>query len=648
MRVVLVGNQNSGKSTLFNLLTKKHQKIANYPGATVDFMEGYTKDKSIHFTDLPGVFSLTPYSPEQEITLNYLLNQDYDLILNVIDVTQLERSLYLTTQLSDLDKPVVVALNMSDILKQNGENIHLETLEKRFGMSFIKISATKNDGIFDLLCLISSKDYLKHKHPLYPQEIETEITKIIPSLNTDNKRYYALKLLENHESFNDVIAESHANIASFTTDLYEYLAHHRYNFIEGLLKRAFVKLTKYDKRTAKIDKILLNKYLAIPIFLLIMFFIYTFSVGFIGSRSVDFMETSIDNLSNFLRTWLSGLNASSWSISLLVDGVINGVGTMAAFIPQLIVLFIFINLLEATGYMTRIAFFLNKLFRRFGLSGRALIPFILGSGCSVPAIMSSRTIANKKERDMTIILTPMIPCSAKLPIITLFGSFFFKQYAGLITFLLYLTSILVILLMAIIMKYLFKVKTTTGYLSEMPTYKLPKPKYLFRDVINQVWDFIKNATTIILLASLVIWVLLSFNFKFQYGVPIEKSILAYLGNILAYLFYPLFGELSWASSVSILQGLVAKEQVVSSMKVIASVSNSSSILTASVFTFFTTASALSFMIFNLFSAPCIVSIAAMKGELGSTKKTFYAVLFQTGFAYLFASLIFWILHWGGF
>ena len=648
MKVVLIGNQNSGKSTLFNVLTKNHQKIANFPGATIDFKEGYTKDNSIHIIDLPGIYSLTPHSPEQEITLSYLLNEDYDVILNVVDATQLERSLYLTTQLVDLDKPVIVALNMNDRIKANGESIHVETLEKRFGMSFVKISATKNDGIFDLICLIQSNDFIKKKHSIYPFEIEKHISLIAPTLDVANKRYYALKLLENDDPILSIVKNSQIELANVTDDVYEYTSHNRYLFIENILAKSITKLTKYDLRTEKIDKILLNKYLAIPIFLLIMFLIYTFSVGFVGSRSVEFIETLLENGSIFLDDFLRNIGASDWSNSLFVDGLINGVGAMAAFVPQLIVLFIFINILEATGYMTRIAFFMDRLFRKFGLSGRALIPFILGSGCSVPAVMSTRTIPSKKEREMTVILTPMVPCSAKLPIITLFGSYFFKQYAGLVTFLLYVSSILVILFMALLMKYIFKIKATGSYLSEMPTYKLPKAKYIFRDVVTQTWDFIKNATTIILLASVVIWFLVSFNFRFQYGVDIDQSMLAYLGRGLSYVFYPLLGELSWASSVSIIQGLVAKEQVVSSMRVIASVSSSGSILESSAFAFFTTASALGFMVFNLFSAPCFASIAAMKNELGSTKKTIYGVLFQTGFAYVLATLVFWLFKLGGF
>lgn len=647
MKVVLIGNQNSGKSTLFNTLTKKHQKVANFPGATVGFKEGFTKDNSLHLIDLPGLYSLTPHAPEQEITLSYLLNEDYDLILNVIDSTQLERSLYLTTQLIDLDKPVIVALNMSDRIKANGDSIHLETLEKRFGMSFINISAVNNDGIFDLICLIQSNQFIKSKHSIYPPEIEKNLSSISPLLNVANKRYYAMKLLENDEHLSAVVNKSKEEIASFTDDIYEYVAHHRYFFIDNILKKSLFKLSKYDIRTNRIDKVLLNKYLAIPIFLLIMFIIYTFSVGFVGSRSVEFIERILESFSTTLNSFLASLGASDWAKSLFVDGLVSAVGTMAAFIPQLIVLFIFINILEASGYMTRIAFFMDRLFRKFGLSGRALIPFILGSGCSVPAIMATRTIPSKKEREMTVILTPMVPCSAKLPVITLFGSYFFKQYAGLVTFLLYFSSIIVILIMALIMKYIFKVKASNNFLSEMPTYKLPKIKYLINDVKNQTWDFIKNATSIIVLASLVIWVLVSFNFKFQYGVDIDQSILAQVGKALSYFFYPILGELSWAASVSILQGLVAKEQIVSSMRVIASVSSGGAILDSSIFAFFTTASALSFMVFNLFSAPCLSSIAAMKNELGSTKKALFGVLFQIGFAYLLAAIVFWVINLGG-
>ncbi len=648
MKIALVGNQNSGKTTLFNLLTGKNQTVANYPGATVDFFVGTTKGGKETIVDLPGVDSLFPYSNEQEITADYLLHEEIDLIVNVIDATQLEKGLYLTTQLLELDIPLVVALNMIDLLVDQGINLHLKTLERQFGVSFFPISAAKKTGVVDLLCSINANDYIINKTHLWLAFIQDEINEVKEMINTDHSTYYAIKLLEDEDFINDEIKVIQQKIVDkHQEDIYELIAEKRYDYIERALSYSSSVLTKYDKITMKIDKVLLNKYLAIPIFLLIMFIVYTVSVGIIGSAGVDYIEGLFERLQDVIRPWLLSLNASDWSVSLLVDGVIGGVGAMAPFIPQLIVLFFFINILEATGYMTRISYFLDKIFRRFGLSGRALIPFIIGSGCTVPAIASSRGIENKTEREMTIILTPMIPCSAKLPIITVFAGFFFKKYAGLMMFLLYVLSIVIIILSAIILKYVFKVKRSGGYISELPQYRIPKARYVARSIITQVWDFTKNAVTLIVFASIILWFLLSFDFRFNYGIPIEQSMLAKVGHVISYLFYPILGELSWASGVSAIQGFIAKENVIVSMKVIAGVSGEGAIFTSSMFSFFTIASATSFMIFNLFSAPCIASIGAMKAELNSTKKTIYAVLFQTGVAYLLALIAFWLLRMGG-
>lgn len=648
MKIALVGNQNSGKTTLFNLLTGKNQTVANYPGATVDFYVGTTKGNKETIVDLPGVDSLSPYSSEQEITTAYLLHEEIDLIINVVDATQLEKGLYLTTQLLELDIPMVVALNMIDLLVDQGINLHLKTLEKQFGVSFFPISAAKKTGVFDLICAVTASEYITNKHNLWLNFINEEITEIKNFIDTEHSTYYSLKLLEDEEFINDDIEQIKKQVASkHQDDIYELIAEKRYSYIETSLSYSSRVLTKYDKITMKIDKVLLNKYLAIPIFLLIMFIVYTVSVGLIGAAGVDYIEGLFEKLQDVMRPWLLSLNASEWSVSLLVDGVVGGIGAMAPFIPQLIVLFFFINILEATGYMTRISYFLDNIFRRFGLSGRALIPFIIGSGCTVPAIASSRSIEDKIERDMTIILTPMIPCSAKLPIITVFAGFFFKQYSGLIMFLLYVFSIIIIIISAIILKYVFKVKRGGGYISELPQYRIPKARYVTRSIITQVWDFVTNAVTLIVFASIILWFLLSFDFRFTYGIPIEQSMLAKIGHVTSYLFYPILGELSWASGVSAIQGFIAKENVIVSMKVIAGVSGEGAIFTSSMFSFFTVSSALSFMVFNLFSAPCIASIGAMKAELNSTKKTIYAVLFQTGLAYILALIVFWLLRLGG-
>lgn len=648
MKIALVGNQNSGKTSLFNLITGKNQYIANYPGATVDFLEGVSIDKTIEVVDLPGIYSLTPHTPETEITTSYLLNEKVDLIINVLDATTLERGLYLTTQLLDLEIPMVVALNMIDRLHDKGMKIHTKTLEKRLGVSFFEISAAKKTGVQEMLCDIGLNDFKNDRRfSIFKPHIEKVIDDVTRLIDFEHKRYYAIKLLEDINPFMHGVTLKQNELKEFNEDIYELFAESRYAFIERILSFSVSQLDKYDRRTQKIDKVLLHKWFAIPIFLLIMFVVYMFSVGFIGTRSVEYVEMFIEWSSEHLDAFLAQLGAHDWSRSLLIDGVIAGVGAMMAFVPQLIILFIFINILEATGYMTRIAFFLDKVFRKFGLSGRALIPFIIGSGCSIPGIMATRTIENKKEREFTTILTPMVPCSAKLPVIALFAGVFFSGYAGLVTFLLYVFSIIIIIFAALLMKVVFKVKRSGSYLSELPTYKLPKARYVYRDVVNQTWDFVKNATTIILLSSVVVWVLVSFDFRFNYGVPVEDSILAHFGRILSYVFYPFLGELSWASSVSAIQGLVAKEQVVSSMNVIAGVEGSSGLFDGGVFAFFTAASALSFMIFNLFSAPCFGAIAAMRVELGSMRKTLYAVIFQTSIAYVLAILAFWLFRLGG-
>lgn len=648
MKIALVGNQNSGKTTLFNLLTKNNYTVANYPGATVDIFVGSNKKGEETFIDLPGIISLTPYSNEHEMTTSYLLNEDVDLILNVIDATQLEKGLYVTTQLLELDIPLVVAVNMMDMLKDNGVTFHFKTLEKLFGVSFFPISADKKTGINDLICAIATKDYLNNKTHNWLNFIKDELTDIQSHLNTKHEIYYAIKVLQEEEKISDELEKIKTALKEkHQDDLYELIAEKRYSYIENALSLSEKVYSKYDQWTEKIDKVLLNKYFAIPIFLMIMFIIYTVSVGIVGSLGVEYIENLFESFQSILTTWLVNLNASDWSVSLLVDGVVSGVAALIPFIPQLMILFFFINMLEATGYMTRIAYFLDKLFRRLGLSGKALIPFILGSGCTVPAISATRTIEDKKEREMSIILTPFVPCSAKLPIITLFAGFFFKQYAGLITFLLYVFSIVIIIVAALILKYVFKVKRTSGYISELPVYRMPKMKYVFTNIGLQIWDFIKNAATIIIFASIILWFLLKFNFKFEYGIPIETSILGRIGHYISYLFYPLLGELSWASGVSALQGLIAKENVVVSMKVIAGVSGESSVFNSSIFSFFTYSSALSFMIFNLYSAPCLASVGAIKTELKSTKKTVYAVLFQTGFAYLIAFIVFNLLRLGG-
>ncbi len=649
MRIALIGNQNSGKTTLFNALTGSNQKIGNWPGVTIEQKVGVIAEGVHELIDLPGIYSLSPYTLEEALSRAFLIQEKPDLIINIIDATAIERSLYLTTQLMELDIDCIIALNMSDMLERKGISIHIEALSKLLNTTVVQISALKKSGLKSLIDVIQTGAYIKHQNkPIFRQNIEKIITHLEQQIQQPHARFIAIKLLEQ----DPIIETQGLNITkwikpleqSYQHDIETIIAMGRYDFIENVKKQSFVRLHHGDPVTERLDKVFLNKFLALPIFALIMFVIYYLSVGVIGSMTVDFIDGNISTFSDFMFDWLTSIGASIWSASLVSDGMIAGVGAVLNFVPQLILLFILISLLESTGYMTRIAFFLDRLFKKFGLSGKSLIPFILGSGCSIPGIMATRTIEGQDERRMSIMLTPFIPCSAKLPIIALFAGFFFKEQSGFISFSLYMLSIFIILLSAIIMKTFFFKGTPSAFISELPNYKLPDLRYTVRDVYDKVFEFIEKAGTIILMSSIIIWFLTSFSFKLEYGIDVNESILSYIGRGFSYLFYPMLGDLSWATSVSAIQGLVAKEQVVSSMAIIgglsADITEGSVILNAPIYAFFTPASAYAFMVFNLFSAPCFGAIGAMKKELGSTKKMFQAILFQTGLAYVLAVLIY--------
>ena len=398
----------------------------------------------------------------------------------------------------------------------------------------------------------------------------------------------------------------------------------------------------YQSERDNLDKVFLNKWLAFPIFVGIMFCVYYLSVGVVGRFTVDFISQAIQYLSQNVRVLLENLNVSEWINSLIVDGIIAGVGSVLGFIPQLIILFTCISVLETTGYMSRIALLLDKIFRKIGLSGKSLIPFIIGSGCSVPGIMGTRIIENSNEREMTTILTPFIPCSAKLPVIAMFSGYFFDKYSGLVSASLYFLAITIIILSAMVMKKWIYKNNNSTYISELPEYKLPSAKYVFKDVFDKTISFIKRAGSVILMCSIIIWFLLSFSFKFEYGVNVENSILSWIGRAISWIFYPMLGVNSWGATVSTIQGLVAKEQVISSMTVIAGLSEEASgqIFKTGIFSFFTPASAYAFMVFNLFSAPCFGAIGALEKELGTFEKMLKVVIFQIVFAWSLAVLIY--------
>lgn len=625
MKIVLVGNQNSGKTTLFNTLTGMNAKIGNWPGVTIEKKVGIIKNTDYELVDLPGIYSLSPYSIEEDVSKKFILEEKPDVIINIIDSTSLERSLYLTTQLLELDCKIIIALNMVDILEKKGFIINEKELERSLQTKVLKISALKGTGI-DRLIIEIGEPNKKRNLSFYDVQTEQKIKQKELELQIPNKRFVAIKQLEEDSEFEEIIATE------------------RYNFIENIKKNVIIKNVSksQENMSDKLDKVFLNKWLAFPIFVGIMFCVYYLSVGVVGRFTVDFISQAIQNLSQNVRGVLENLNVSEWLNSLIVDGIIAGVGSVLGFIPQLIILFTCISLLETTGYMSRIALLLDKIFRKIGLSGKSLIPFIIGSGCSVPGIMGTRIIENSNEREMTTILTPFIPCSAKLPVIAMFSGYFFDKYSGLVSASLYFLAITIIILSAMVMKKWIYKNNNSTYISELPEYKLPSAKYVFKDVFDKTISFIKRAGSVILMCSIIIWFLLSFSFKLEYGVNVENSILSWIGRAISWMFYPMLGVNSWGATVSTIQGLVAKEQVISSMTVIAGLSEEASgqIFKAGIFSFFTPASAYAFMAFNLFSAPCFGAIGALEKELGTFEKMLKVVIFQIVFAWSLAVLIY--------
>lgn len=652
MKVGLVGNQNSGKTTLFNCLTGMNAKIGNWPGVTIEKKVGTIKGTNHEITDLPGIYSLSPYSTEEEVSRKFVFEENPDVIINIVDSTSLERSLYLTTQLMELSNiKLIVALNMTDILEKKGITIDVKKLEQELGTKVVKISALKETGIDELIKEINTKENLQ-RVKVFDDNIEKKVSEIQTGLNTNHKKFVAVNLLEMDSRFvnlntNEIDRKRDELSKLYDTDLEEVIATERYTFIEKVKKACVVKGIAPESISDKLDKIFLNKWLAFPIFIIIMFLVYYLSVGVVGSATVDWVGEHMDAFAEWTSKELESVGTSEILNSLVVDGIIAGVGAVLGFIPQLIILFLCISLLETTGYMSRIALLLDKLFRRLGLSGKSLIPFIVGSGCSVPGIMGTRIIENECEREMTTVLVPFIPCSAKLPIIALFSGYFFGENSGLVSASLYFLAIFIIILSALVMsKTIFK-HSNSSYISELPEYKVPSAKYVTKDVWDKVIAFIKRAGSVILLCSIIIWFLSSFSFKMEYGVDIEDSILATVGHKISWIFYPMLGENNWGATVSAIQGLVAKEQVVSSMAVISGLAEdveegNEIFANGRIFGSFTAASAYAFMVFNLFSAPCFGAIGAMKRELGSTKKLLKTIGFQTLCAWVLGTVVYQI------
>lgn len=671
----LVGNQNSGKTLLFNVLTGLNQKVGNWPGVTVERKDGLIRGTTINITDLPGIYSLSPYTTEEEISRKFIVEERPDLIINIIDSTSIERALYLTTQLMELNTKVLVVLNMEDILKKKGYIIDIVKLEKLLGTKCVSISALKRTGIKELIDIIRNGDRLipeAKDHHLFSLEVENVISDVSKELdeNVSEKRFAAIKIVERDNRYYDKYfkerfeKEISALEEQFDLDTEQLIASERYNYIEKIRDKVITK-TKVEKDSisAKIDKVLLNKWLAIPIFLIVIVVIYLLSVGLVGGATVGIVDMlfnggdtiefpmpwgsyevslgeGIMGLGPWLASCITNAGGSEWAASLVADGAVAGVGAVLNFVPQIMILFLLLSLLETSGYMSRVTFLFDRLFKKLGMSGQSLIPFIVGTGCSVPAIMGTRTIQDKDEHQMTVTLTPFMPCSAKLPIISCFvAGIFGGNY--LVTAFMYILAIGVIILSGYLLNKFFIKKHSTNYITELPDYHAPSMSYVGKDVSEKTWAFIKRAGTIIFLCSIVIWVLLNVNYEFAYTTNVEESILADIGRSIAWIFAPMLGlNFSWGASVSAVQGLVAKELVISSMEVITAVGEGGDVFAGNgMFAFFNGFSAMGYMIFTLFSAPCFGAIGAMKRELNNSKDFWRAIMFQTGLAWILASLV---------
>lgn len=640
IKIALAGNPNCGKTMLFNALTGSNQYVGNWAGVTVEAKEGRLRGADdVVIADLPGIYSLSPYTPEEVVARNYLVNEEPDIILNIIDGTNLERNLYLTTQLCEIGIPVVMAINMIDVVKKNGDFINLEEISEHFGCVCFEISALKGTGVKKCIdktvSMARTNTGIPPVHHSFDDRVESAIHLISAMLpdGTDmiHKRYYATKIFERDElvakdfpDFGSVISEVERLYGDSSDGI---IADQRYKYITGCIDECRTKGGK-ETATEKIDKIVTNKYLSLPIFALIMFGVYYISVTTVGGWLSELITENIfsDNgLPLLASELLARLNCAPWLSSLIVEGIIGGVGSVLSFVPQIFVLFIFLSFLEDCGYMSRIAFIMDKLFRKFGLSGKSFIPILVGTGCGVPGIMASRTIESEKERRMTIITTTFIPCGAKLPVIALIASAFFNK-AWWVAPSAYFVGIIAIISSGIILK---KTKIFRGdpapFVMELPSYHMPTAKSVFRATWDRTVSYIKKAGTIILLASIIVWFLSSFGFyggRFGMVMGMDNSILAYLGNLIQGIFKPLgFG--TWQAAVATILGLIAKEEIVGVFGV----------LYSDFSTAFAPLEGYSFLIFNLLCAPCVAAMGAIKREMNSSKWTAFAIFYQCLFAY---------------
>ncbi len=659
----LAGNQNSGKTTLYNKLTGSNQHVGNFPGVTIEKKEGQIKKhKDCFLVDLPGIYSLSPYTMEEVVTRDFLLDEHADLIVNIIDATNIERNLYLTLQLMELSIPMVIALNMMDEVRASGNSIDVKKLSDHLGIPIVPISASKDEGISELIDVIMNTAKEK-KSPKKLDFCAGEVHKAIHSIThliADQAekagyppRFAATKLVEGDELTMKVIkiTENQKHIINhvvddmekaLNTDREAALADMRYNYIEQICADTVIRKqeTKEQIRSEKIDRVLTHKYFGIPIFFGIMFLIFGITFGILGAALQGYLESLIGMFTEIVSNAMISFNVSQWVYSLVIDGIFAGVGSVLSFLPLIVILFLFLSLLEDSGYMARVAFLMDKMLRKIGLSGRSFVPMIIGFGCSVPAIMATRTLSSERDRKMTIVLTPFMSCSAKLPIYGMITMAFFPNNAALVMISLYIIGILVAILSGLLLKSSIFKGEPVPFVMELPAYRIPSRKSVSIYMWEKGKDFIQKAFTVIFIATIIIWFLQRFDWSLNMVEDSTHSILASVGSLISPLFKPL-GFNDWRASTALITGLSAKEAVVSTLTVLTGAVTDAELSTV-LNTIFTPLSAFAFLTFTLLYMPCIAAFAATKRELGSLKYALLTVFYQTATAFLVGTLVYQI------
>ena len=675
IRIALAGNPNSGKTTLFNALTGSNQYTGNWPGVTVEKKEGKLKgygkgEKQVTVVDLPGIYSLSPYTLEEVVSRKYLLEEKPEALINIIDGTNLERNLYLTTQLKETGIPMVVAVNMMDVVRKNGEKLNRVQMEKELGCPVVEISALKEEGIDALidLAVSTAEKAQAGKGLLFDASLEKVISSIENLIKdqtpSGNERWYAIKLFERDEKVRESLSLSAKTLdeieaitdkceKEYDDDSESIITSARYQQIEAMIHNCYTKRNRQSESVSdRIDRIVTNRILALPIFALVMFLVYYVSVTTVGSILTDFVNDTLFGkwILPSASAALESIGCAEWLSGLVVDGIIGGVGAVLGFVPQIFVLYLFLAILEDCGYMARIAFIMDRIFRRFGLSGKSFIPMLIGTGCGVPAIMASRTIEQDRDRKMTIMTTTFIPCSAKLPIIALIAGALFDGAAWVAPSA-YFVGIIAIIASGIILK---KTRLFAGdpspFVMELPDYHIPSGKNVFHSVWERGSSFVKKAGTIILLSTIVVWFMQAFGFEngaFTMVEDMNNSILASFGNCIAWLFTPL-GWGNWKAAAAAVTGLVAKENVVGTFGVLygfGEVAEDGVEIWGTLSSEFTAVSGFSFLVFNLLCAPCFAAMGAISREMNSAKWFWIAIGYQTLLAYVSSLAIYQVGSW---